>query len=73
MLALTRKKGETIIIGDNVEVTVLSVSGEQVKLGIEAPKEIPVHRFEIYEQIQKENKEAVINDNIQLLKSLKKK
>jgi carbon storage regulator len=58
MLALTRKKGETIIIGDNVEVVVLSVSGEQVKLGIVAPREVSVHRKEIYEQIQNENKTA---------------
>lgn len=73
MLALTRKKGESIIIGDNVEVTVLSVSGEQVKLGIEAPKEIPVHRYEIYEQIQKENKEASNINNVEALKNFNKK
>lgn len=72
MLALTRKKGESIIIGDNVKVTVLSVSGEQVKLGIEAPKEIPVHRSEIYEQIQMENREAININNIDALKKLKK-
>jgi carbon storage regulator len=58
MLALTRKRGESIIINDNVEVVVLSVQGEQVKLGIIAPKDIPVHRKEIYEQIQAENKAA---------------
>lgn len=62
MLALTRKKGESIIINDNIEVVVLSVSGEQVKLGIVAPKEIPVHRKEIYDLIQKENEQALIND-----------
>lgn len=55
MLALTRKKNESIIIGDNIEVIVLSVHGEQVKLGIVAPREISVHRKEIYEQIRQEN------------------
>ena len=58
MLALTRKKGESIMISDNVEVVVLSVQGEQVKLGIIAPKVISVHRKEIYEQILVENKAA---------------
>jgi carbon storage regulator len=55
MLALSRKKGDSIIIGDNIEVVVLGISGEQVKLGIVAPKNITVHRKEIYELIQKEN------------------
>jgi carbon storage regulator len=55
MLALTRKKGESIMIGDNIEVVVLGVMGEQVKLGIVAPREISVYRKEIYEQIQLEN------------------
>ena len=59
MLALTRKKGESIVIGDNIEVVVLGTHGEQVKLGIIAPKSIPVHRKEIYEQIKLENIEAV--------------
>jgi carbon storage regulator len=61
MLALTRKKGESIIVGDNVEVVVLGITGEQVRLGIIAPRNIPVHRKEIYEQIQNENKEAMMN------------
>jgi len=55
VLALTRKKGESIVIGDNVEVVVLNITGEQVRLGIVAPKQIPVHRKEIFEQIQAEN------------------
>ena len=55
MLALSRKKGDSIIIGDNIEVIVLGISGEQVKLGIVAPKNVTVHRKEIYELIQKEN------------------
>jgi len=58
MLALTRKKSESIIISDNIEVIVLGIQGEQVKLGIVAPRHIPVHRKEIYEQIQMENLEA---------------
>ena len=52
MLILTRKIGESLIIGDDVEITVLSVIGNQVKLGVNAPKEIAVHRQEIYERIK---------------------
>ena len=59
MLALTRKKGESIIIYDNIEVVLLGISGEQVKLGIVAPKSIPVYRKEIYMQIMEENKAAL--------------
>ena len=70
MLALTRKKGESIIINDNIEVIVLGVQGEQVKLGIVAPKSIPVHRKEIYEQIQMENREATRNLNVNAMKNL---
>ena len=58
MLALTRKNGESIMVGDNVEVVVLGVNGEQVRLGIIAPKSIAVHRKEIYQQILTENKVA---------------
>ena len=70
MLALTRKKGESIIIGDDIEVIVLSMQGEQVKLGIIAPKEISVHRKEIYEQIQMENLEASKSINVPAIKNL---
>ena len=59
MLALSRKKGEALFINNNIEVTVLEVKGDQVKLGIKAPKEIPVYRSEVYEQIQAANKEAL--------------
>ena len=58
MLVLTRKLGENIRIGDNVKITVLEVRGTQVKLGIEAPPEVIVHREEIYERIQEENRRA---------------
>lgn len=52
MLILTRKIGESLLVGDDVEITVLSVRGNQVKLGVNAPKEISVHRQEIYERIK---------------------
>jgi carbon storage regulator len=54
MLILTRRVGETIMIGESVKVTVLEVKGSQVRVGIEAPKEVPVHRQEIYERIKNE-------------------
>ena len=55
MLILTRKQNESIIIGDEIEISVIDIKGDQVKLGIKAPKEIKVYRFEVYEAIQKEN------------------
>ncbi|MDR1539808.1 MAG: carbon storage regulator CsrA [Clostridiales bacterium] len=70
MLALSRKIGESIIIGDNVEVVVIAVSGETVKLGICAPKSIPVHRKEVYDQIKLENKEASQLQNVDEIKGL---
>lgn len=70
MLALSRKIQESIIIGDNIEITILAISKDQVKLGINAPKSVPVHRKEIYIQIQEENKEAV-NMNKNVLEQLK--
>ncbi len=54
MLILTRRKGETLMIGDNIDVTVLDIRGRQVRLGINAPKDVSVHREEIYLRIQKE-------------------
>jgi carbon storage regulator len=57
MLILTRRVGETIMIGDNVTITVLGVKGNQVRLGVNAPKEVSVHREEIYIRIQNENKQ----------------
>lgn len=71
MLVLSRKKNESIIIGDKIEVKILSVDGEQVKLGIIAPKDVKVHRAEVFKSIQEQNKEA-LNANINLLEQLKK-
>ena len=55
MLILTRRVGETLMIGDDVTVTVLGVKGNQVRIGVNAPKDVAVHREEIYERIRKEN------------------
>lgn len=55
MLVLSRKRDESIIIGDNVVVTIIDIRGEQVKLGVSAPKTISIHRKEVYEAIQAEN------------------
>ncbi len=58
MLVLSRLRDESIVIGDNVVVTVVDVRGDKVKLGIEAPREISVHRHEVYEAIRRENQQA---------------
>ncbi|MEK3719071.1 carbon storage regulator CsrA [Paenibacillus sp. FSL H8-0034] len=58
MLVLARKKGESIIIGDQIEVVVLGVEGDVVKLGIQAPKNVQVNRKEVYEAIKQNNREA---------------
>ena len=70
MLALSRKKNEALVINNNIEITVLEVKGEQVKLGISAPKEVPVYRKEVYVQIQESTKEAVANASLDALKQL---
>jgi len=70
MLALSRKKNEAIIIDNNIEVTVLDVRGDQVKIGIAAPKEIPIYRKEVYLQIKAENADAADASSIESLKSL---
>ena len=70
MLALSRKKNEAIIINNNIEITVLDIWGDQIKLGISAPKEIPIYRKEVYIQIQNENKEATDVAGLEALKKL---
>lgn len=60
MLVLSRQRDQSIIIGDNVVITVVDVRGDKVKLGIQAPKEISVHRQEVYEAIQRENRQAAL-------------
>ncbi len=70
MLALSRKKGESLIINNDIEITVLEIRGDQIKLGISAPKEVPIYRKEVYLQIQKENEEALSVDGLEALKNL---
>ena len=70
MLALSRKKNEALVINNNVEITVLEIKGEQVKLGISAPREVPVYRKEVYVQIQNANEEAVHMDGMEALKKM---
>jgi len=59
MLILTRRIGETLNVGDDVQVTVLGIHGKQVRIGVEAPKSIPVHREEIYKRIQREREPLI--------------
>lgn len=70
MLALSRKKNEALVINNNVEVTILDIKGDQVKVGITAPKDVPVYRKEVYLQIQEANKDAVKSENLEALKDL---
>ncbi|MDN3439176.1 MULTISPECIES: carbon storage regulator CsrA [unclassified Planococcus (in: firmicutes)] len=74
MLVLGRKKGETIIINDDIEITVTSIEGDMVRLGINAPKQVTIHRKEVYLEIQEENKQATSNViNLSDFLSMKKK
>ena len=70
MLALTRKKGEALMINNNVEITILEVRGDQVKIGITAPKDVPIYRKEVYLQIQEENKASFSPEGLDALKNL---
>ncbi|MGN1157631.1 MAG: carbon storage regulator CsrA [Agathobacter sp.] len=68
MLALTRKKGEALMVNNNVEITILEVRGDRVKIGISAPKDVPIYRKEVYLQIQEENKASFSPEGLDALK-----
>ena len=70
MLALTRKKGEALVINNNIEITVLAIRGDQIKIGISAPKDVPIYRKEVYLQIQQENEAAISADGLDALNNL---
>lgn len=70
MLALARKSNESIMLGNDIEITVLEIKGDQVKLGITAPKSVPIYRKEIYLQIQEENRQAVREVDVEAVKNL---
>jgi len=70
MLALTRKKGEALVLNNDIEITILEIKGDQVKIGIQAPKEVTIYRKELYLQIQKENEEAMSIEGLDELKKL---
>jgi carbon storage regulator len=71
MLILSRKSGESIVIAGNIRVKVVRVEGDVVKIGIEAPSSVPVHRQEVYEEIQHSNQQAVVNQAMPLPKLTK--
>ena len=70
MLALSRKKNEALILNNDIESTVLEIKGDQVKLGITAPKSVSIYRKEVYIQIQEANKAAMTAENVDALKDL---
>ena len=70
MLALSRKKNEALVINNDIEITVLEIKGEQVKIRITAPKNVPIYRKEVYLQIQKANEEATNTEGIAELNEL---
>ena len=72
MLALSRKKDEAIVINNNVEITIIEIKGDQVKLGISAPKSVPIYRKEVYLQIQEANEAAANEGAMEALKNLLK-
>lgn len=73
MLVIGRKKGESILIGDNVEITIVKIDDGSVKIAVNAPKEVPIFRKELFDKIKEENKKAVISssDMIKKLKNLR--
>ncbi|MGN0412686.1 MAG: carbon storage regulator CsrA [Lachnospiraceae bacterium] len=70
MLALSRKKGEALVVNNDIEITILEIKGDQVKIGISAPKNVPIYRKEVYVQIQEANKESMTIQNADALKDL---
>ena len=70
MLALSRKKGEALVVNNDIEITILEIKGDQVKIGISAPKNVPIYRKEVYVQIQEANKESMTIQNADTLKDL---
>lgn len=70
MLALSRKKDEAVIINDDIEITIIEIKGDQVKIGISAPKSVSIYRKEVYMQIQNANKEAAQSVDIKNIKEL---
>lgn len=66
MLVLTRKRDESIIIGDDIKITIVDIRGDQVKVGIDAPRAISVHREEVYREIQEENRRAALAQDADL-------
>lgn len=70
MLVLTRRINEKIIIGDDIEIVLVDIGKDQVKIGINAPKSVKVHRWEVYEEIQRENRLAAKTKNLDALKAL---
>lgn len=68
MLVLTRKLGESVTIGDNIKISVIDIKGRQVRLGIEAPPEMTIHREEIYAKIQEENQRAAVMKTVNMEK-----
>lgn len=70
MLALARKVNESIMIGNDIEITVLEIKGDQIKLGVKAPKSVPIYRKELYVQIQEENKQAGSVVDVEALRGL---
>ena len=70
MLALSRKKNKALVINNNIEITILDIKVDQVKIGISAPKQIPIYRKEVYLQIQESNKAAMAPEALDALKGL---
>lgn len=67
---IDKKKGEALVINNNIEITVLEIRGDQIKIGISAPKDVPIYRKEVYLQIQQENEGAISADGLDALNNL---